>query len=58
MIDKTIKNIKKNTLQGFRGVTYSKNIRQKIPYKVLEGILTAKIANTKFFFFFFCIFYI
>ena len=52
MIDKTIKNIKK-TLQGFRGVTYSKNIKKKILYKILEGILTAKIANTKFLGFFY-----
>ena len=39
MIDKTIKNILKNTLQGFRGVTYSKNIKKKKKklYKVLEG---------------------
>ena len=36
MIDKTIKNIKKNTLQGIRGVTYSKNIKKRL-YKVLEG---------------------
>ena len=47
MIGKTIKNIKKNTLEDFGGDTYSKNIRKKILYKVLEGILTAKIANIK-----------
>ena len=34
MIDKTIKNIKKNTLQGSRGNTYSKNIKKK---KNLQG---------------------
>ena len=52
MIDKTINNIyiKKNTLQGFRGNTYNKN-NKKILYKVSEGILTAKIANTKIYFF-------
>ena len=35
VIDRTIKNIKKK---------YSKNIRKKILCKVLEGVLTAKIA--------------
>ena len=45
MIDKTIKNIKKNTSLDFGGNTYSKNIKIKILYKVLERILTAKIAN-------------
>ena len=30
MIDKTIKNIKKNTFQSFGGDTYSKNSKYKI----------------------------
>ena len=46
MIDRTIKNIKE-ILEYFGGNTYSKNISKKILYKVLEGILTAKIANKK-----------
>ena len=50
MIGKTIKNIKKNTLEDFGGDTYSKNIRKKILYKVLEGIVTGKIANIFFVF--------
>ena len=40
MIDRTIKNIKKKYFNA-----YSKNIRNKILYKVLEEILTAKIAD-------------
>ena len=48
MIDRTIKNIKKyfNTLEGILPVKISEK------KKVLEGILTAKIANIKFFIFF------
>ena len=54
MIAKTIKTIyKKKYFTRFRGVTYSKNIRKKILYKVLEGILTAKIPNNFFFFLYF-----
>ena len=41
MIDKTIKNIKKILYK----VLYQQ--KKKILYKVLEGILTAKIANKK-----------
>ena len=51
MIDRTIKNIKKYTL-----IIWRENLQQKyqkkIFYKVLEGILTAKIANIKKNFFF------
>ena len=36
--------------QKFKENTYSKNIKIKILDKVLERILTAKIANIKFFF--------
>ena len=46
MIDRTIKNIKKNfnTLEGILTAIIS---GKKIRYKVLEGILTAKIAKLK-----------
>ena len=51
MIGKTIKNIRKNTLILWRGYLQQKYQQQKkILYKVLEGILTAKITNTKKFF--------
>ena len=45
MIDKTIKNIKK-TLTLWREHLQQK-YHKKMLYKVLEGILTAKIANIK-----------
>ena len=47
MIDKTSKNIKKNTLILWREYLLQKYQKKKIVYKVLEGILTAKIANIK-----------
>ena len=50
MIDRTIKNIKK-TLILWREYLQQK-YQEKILYKVLEGILTAKIANIKKNFFF------
>ena len=50
MIDKTIKNIKKILYK----VLYQQ--KKKILYKVLEGILTAKIANKNYFFFVFPIY--
>ena len=46
MIDRTIKNIKKNTLILWREYLQQK-YQKKILYNVLEGILTAKIANIK-----------
>ena len=46
MIDRTIKNIKKKTLIHSRENLQQK-YQKKILYKVLEGILTAKIANIK-----------
>ena len=72
MIDKAIKNIKKNTLIPWREYLQHK-YQKKILYKVLEGILTAKISekntlqgfgggtyskNSSIIFFFFCISYI
>ena len=45
MIDKTIKNIKK-TLQGFRGVTYSKNIKKKNTLQDFGGDTYSK--NSKY----------
>ena len=33
--------------QGFGGNTSSKNVRKKILYKFLKGMLTAEIANIK-----------
>ena len=42
--------------QVFGRNTYSKNIKIKILYKILDGILTEKIANIKkFFLSFLCI---
>ena len=46
MIDRTIKNIKKNTLILWREYLQQK-YQKKILYNVLEGILTGKIANIK-----------
>ena len=46
MIDKTIKNIKKHTLILWREYLQQKYQKKKL-YKVLERILTAKIANIK-----------
>ena len=43
MIDKTIKNIKKY-FKTLKKNTYSKNIRKKKLYEVLDGTLIAKIA--------------
>ena len=42
MIDKTIKNIKKNTLQGFGGDIYNKNIRKKYFTRFWRGYLQQK----------------
>ena len=44
--------------QEFGGNTCNKNIKIKILYKVLEGILTAKIANKTFYLFFLSLLYI
>ena len=53
MIGKTIKNIRKNTLILWRGYLQQKYQQQKkILYKVLEGILTAKITKIRNNFFF------
>ena len=56
MIDKTIKNIKKKTLQGSRGNTYSKNIKKK---KNLQGFGENTYSkNSKYKKKFFCLSYI
>ena len=57
MIDKTIKNIKRNTLILQREYLQQKYQKKKL-YKTLEGILTAKIANIIFFNFFLSFLYI
>ena len=57
MIDKTIKNIKRNTLILQREYLQQKYQKKKL-YKTLEGILTAKIANIVFFNFFLSFLYI
>ena len=59
MIDRTTKNIKK-VLKYFGGNTAKISTTKKILYKVLEGILTAKILNIKIFiylFIYFCLSY-
>ena len=51
VIDKTIKNIKKNNLQGFRRNTYIKNIKKN----TLQGFgenAYSKNSKYKFFYFF------
>ena len=46
MIDKTIKNIK-NTLRGFRGNIYSKNIRKKNTLQAFGGDTYSKNSKYK-----------
>ena len=55
MIDRTTKNIKK-VLKYFGGNTAKISTTKKILYKVLEGILTAKILNIKIFYLFIYLF--